>query len=150
MIFHGNTPVTEVILHTAATPGNWYLDKTVGEIVEDIDSWHKQRGWRKIGYHRVIAPNGSIGVGRSIYEVGAHTKGHNTGSIGICLIPVNTHNGIKTFEDYFTQEQKETLKSYLKDLGELTEIKKVSGHNEYSPKECPGFYVNTKDWYNDQ
>lgn len=147
MIYHGTTPVTEVILHTAATPGNWYVGKTLDDIIKDIDSWHKQRGWRGIGYHRVIDPSGQIGIGRSLYEVGAHVKGHNTGSIGICLIPVRTHNGIKTFDDYFTREQKIALKTYLKDLGKLTEIKKVSGHNEYSPKECPGFYVKTEDWY---
>lgn len=149
MIFHGNTPVNEVILHTAATPGSWHEGKTIDMMIKEIDSWHRQR-WpngRGIGYHRVIAPDGSTGIGRSLYETGAHVQGYNTGTIGICLIPVRTHNGIKTFDDYFTQAQKASLKSYLKELGKLTEIKKVTGHNQYSPKECPGFYVRTEDWY---
>lgn len=148
MIYQGNAgyPVHEVVLHTSATPGDWYKGKSVEEMVEAIRSWHRDRGWRDIGYHRVIAPDGSIGIGRSLYEVGAHVKERNRGTIGICLIPVKTHNGIKTFDTYFTEEQRKSLKAYLKDLCELTDIKWVTGHNIYSPKECPGFHVKTEDW----
>lgn len=146
MIYHGNTPVNEVVLHTAATPGGWADGKSVDQMVAAIDRWHKDLGWNGIGYHRVIAPDGSIGIGRSLYTQGAHVSGHNTGTIGICLIPVNTHNGITKFEDYFTKEQEKALKVYLKDLQNLTTITKVSGHNEYANKECPGFYVKTEDW----
>lgn len=146
MIYHGKTPVREVILHTAATPGRWQRGKSIDQIVKAIDNWHKARGWRGIGYHRVIAPNGDIGVGRSLYRPGAHVSGHNTGTIGICLIPVNDHNGITKFEDYFTKEQEKALKQYLKELCKITDIRKVSGHNEYARKECPGFTVRTEDW----
>jgi len=146
MIYHGSTPVNEVVLHTAATPGEWHQGKSVDQMVEEINSWHLDLGWQGIGYHRVIAPNGDIGVGRSLYEVGAHVGGHNTGTIGICLIPVATHNGIKTFHTYFTKKQAESLRAYLKELNELTYIEKVTGHNQYSNKECPGFRVRTEDW----
>lgn len=148
MIYQGKKkyPVIEVVLHTAATPGSWGKGKSIQEIVSEIDSWHKKRGWRGIGYHRVIAPNGDIGVGRSLYEIGAHVKENNRGTIGICLIPVKDHNGIKSFNDYFTKEQEIALKQYLKELSELTDIEKVSGHNDYANKECPGFKVKTSDW----
>lgn len=80
-------------------------DSGWGNAVE-IDSWHRQKGWAKIGYHFVIlngqiSPNrhiaffdGVIETGRpcdldnviSPDEVGAHTLGYNQNSIGICLI----------------------------------------------------------------
>lgn len=146
MIYHNNTPVTEVILHTSATPGGWANGMTVLDVVGEIDRWHKERGWKGIGYHRVIMPNGDIGVGRSIYDIGAHVRGHNTGSIGICLIPVRTVMQMGTFDDFYTRQQRESVKQYIKDLKVLTPISKVSGHNEYANKLCPGFNVVDNDW----
>jgi len=63
-----------------------------------IDQWHKARGFRMIGYHRVILNgmvrawqwrpecDGMIQEGRPYEMVGAHVAGHNRHSIGICLI----------------------------------------------------------------
>ena len=64
-----------------------------------IDSWHRAKGWDKIGYHFVILNgdlydtksydsfyDGLIETGRHLNEMGAHTKGHNKYSIAICLI----------------------------------------------------------------
>lgn len=151
MIYHTykgkQYPVQEVILHTSATPAKWATGKDIKRIVTEIDSWHKQRGWRGIGYHRVIAPNGDVGVGRSLWDIGAHVSGHNVGTIGICLIPsVADHNEIREFEDYFTEAQRTALKKYLYELKNYTNITKISGHNEYSSKECPGFLVKDEDW----
>jgi len=67
--------------------------------MELIRAWHLERGFRDIGYHFVIT-NGIIGSGdkyreaddaliqpgRPLSEPGAHTKGYNHDSIGICLI----------------------------------------------------------------
>ena len=143
----GKYPVHEVILHTSATPGNWHTGKSVQDMVDAIRRWHVvDNGWSDIGYHRVVAPDGSIGIGRSLYKTGAHVRGRNRGTVGICMVPSVTHNGIKTFDTYFTEAQRQAVKAYLKDLMELTEITKVSGHNDYANKECPGFKVHTKDW----
>lgn len=46
------------------------------------------RGWADIGYHYVIEAIESryyIIKGRLDTQVGAHTKGHNTDNVGICL-----------------------------------------------------------------
>ncbi len=64
-----------------------------------IDQWHRERGFDEIGYHFVItngvlrsgmqytpAHDGEIQTGRSVGKTGAHCKGHNSNSIGICLI----------------------------------------------------------------
>ena len=63
-----------------------------------IDSWHRERGWDGIGYHYVVLngfrkpghynsiEDGLVEPGRPIEKVGAHCRGHNKESIGICLI----------------------------------------------------------------
>ncbi len=72
--------IKEIIIHCSATrEGRNYT-------VADIDRWHRERGFFCIGYHFVIYRDGSIHVGRSVEEVGAHCKGHNTVSIGVCYI----------------------------------------------------------------
>ena len=69
--------INKIFIHHSAS--------TFGD-VEIIDKWHKERGFDEIGYHFVILTNGFIEFGRDLNKVGAHVKGHNTGSIGICMI----------------------------------------------------------------
>lgn len=148
MIYQGNAryPVTEVVLHTTATPGDWWKGKTALSMAGEVRRWHMDRGWRDIGYHRLFAPDGTMALGRSIYEIGAHVIGHNRGTIGLAMVPVRTHDGIREFEDYFTEAQRGAVKKYISDLVELTPIARVTGHNEYAPKECPGFWVDSEAW----
>ena len=72
--------ITEIIIHCSATPEGKPFT------VADIDRWHRQRGFRCIGYHFVIYLNGSVHAGRPITESGAHCQGHNAHSIGICYV----------------------------------------------------------------
>jgi N-acetylmuramoyl-L-alanine amidase len=116
-----------------------------------IRKWHtKERGWSDIGYHYVITngvqescrpykpeDDGVIQDGRPLEIQGAHVKGHNSDSIGICLI--GTH--------HFTAKQLydalPTLLQILLATYELT-YADVYGHNEFDPhKTCPNFNVNT-------
>lgn len=146
MIYHGNTPVTEVIIHCAATrPTGWFAERPFDEQVNEIRRWHvEDRGWRDIGYHRVIGREGQLAIGRSLYEMGAHVRGHNRGTIGICLIGGHGAAADDDFYDHFTQAQDDTLRAYLKDLGQLTEIRKISGHSQYANKACPGFDADAR------
>lgn len=151
MIYQGKArfAVKEIILHTSATNGDWWKGKTVDQMRDAIREWHVEgNGWSDIGYHRVFAPDGSMALGRSIYRIGAHTMERNRGTIGICMIPVKTHKGVKTFETYFTPEQRRAVTAYIAEVQALSNggIKWVTGHNDYAPKECPGFKVKTADW----
>ena len=55
----------------------------------EIDRWHKARGWKGIGYHYVIRENGDIEPGRPLTMAGAHAAypapSRNSTHIGICL-----------------------------------------------------------------
>ncbi len=50
-----------------------------------IARWHKKKGWSDIGYHFVVREDGTIEQGRDMHKLGAHAKGKNRGSIGICF-----------------------------------------------------------------
>lgn len=51
----------------------------------DIHQWHKNKGWAGIGYHYFIDKEGKIYECRPRDTVGAHAKGYNKNSIGVCF-----------------------------------------------------------------
>ncbi len=119
----------EIIIHCAATPNGKHFT------AEDIHRWHVARKWSGIGYHYVIRVNGVLDVGRPEYWTGAHAKGHNTGSIGICLVGTDSYSG----------SQWEVLKLLVTELMGRYPGVKIIGHNEISTKTCPGFDV--QKWF---
>lgn len=123
--------------------------------IEWIDAIHrKERGWLKIGYHFLITngkaaknatynpdEDGKVYPGRKEEDVGAHVKGDNATSLGICLIGV----------DEFTDKQLAALEDLLALLCVKYSIppSEIKGHREYwedrhqaPEKECPGFAVS--------
>lgn len=129
--------ITKIIIHCSATKEG--KDYTVA----DIDRWHRARGFRKIGYHFVIYRDGSIHVGRSKSEIGAHCTGQNSISIGICYIGGLASDG-KTPKDTRTKEQKESLRALIEQLKEEFPGVTLHGHREFANKACPCFKVTEK------
>lgn len=127
--------ITKIIVHCAATPEG--KDFTVA----DIDRWHKAKGWKCIGYHFVIYRDGSVHEGRPIDMIGAHCKGFNSHSIGICYIGGCTADG-KHAKDTRTPEQKRALRQLLEKLHSKYPNASIHGHNEFANKACPCFSMN--------
>ena len=127
-----NSP-DRVILHCAATSDTDKLHQDFD--VEDIDRWHKERGWDGVGYHFVIKRDGSIQEGRELSKYGAHTKGYNKDSIGICY--VGSHLP--------TVEQIESIIILHRRFRDQMNIQWSDwyGHYEFAEKECPGFDMET-------
>lgn len=126
--------INKIIIHCSATPPT----SDIGAF--QIDAWHKQQGWDEIGYHFVIRRNGEIEKGRDIEKIGAHCKGHNADSIGICLVGGLDKDGKP--ENNFTQNQFLSLRSLAAKLrGQFSEIQSIHGHNEFANKACPCFDV---------
>ena len=67
-----------IVIHCSATRE----DKDFTEY--DLDVCHRRRGFNGAGYHFYIRKNGDIKSTRPIEKVGAHAKGFNRESIGIC------------------------------------------------------------------
>ena len=61
-----------------------------GTTVAQIRKWHIERGFNDIGYNYVITGQGKLRVGRPVPTTGAHAKGVNSTSIGVCVVGDNT------------------------------------------------------------
>ena len=123
--------INEIIIHCSATT------EGKGFTIEDIDSWHRQRGFKMVGYHYVIRLDGTIEQGRPLEQAGAHCKGHNTHSIGICYI-----GGLDTEgkpKDTRTKAQRDMLWALVKSLKVEHPKATIHGHNEFARKACPCF-----------
>lgn len=103
--------------------------------IETIRKWHvDENGWSDVGYHFFIDKRGGIHTGRPEDIAGAHTKGHNARSIGICL---SGRNG-------FTDEQFRSLELICLELTQKYNIEKkdILGHKDFDKsKTCPNFDV---------
>ena len=99
----------------------------------DIHKMHLGFGWDGIGYHKIIKRSGEIENGRPEYWVGAHVKGKNDISLGVCLIG----------KDSFTKKQFESLEKVLKNWKFLYPKAKIVGHKDTGNtiKTCPNFDV---------
>lgn len=128
--------IDKIIIHCSATPPSMDINS------KEIDRWHKQRGFNQIGYHLVIKRDGEIEDGRPLELTGAHVKGYNTGSIGICLIGGVEEGNISQAQDNFTPEQWRSLRNLLKICKADYKKATIHGHNEFDAgKECPSFDV---------
>ena len=79
-----------------------------GDRFKIVDDYHKSLGWDGIGYNWFIEKSGALKQGRKENTTGAHTIGHNSDSIGICLAG--------NFDlEMPTPIQVETLKKLVKD-----------------------------------
>jgi N-acetylmuramoyl-L-alanine amidase len=122
--------IKRVILHCTDTP-----DSGDRFGVDDIDAWHRARGMQQVGYHWVVRRPGVIEKGRNESLQGAHCKGHNADSIGICYLG----------KKYPTTEQIRSLLFLYQTLKKRYQISFENwfGHNEFNEsKMCPGININ--------
>jgi len=134
--------INEIIIHCSATRPEWMAGATVDAKVSEIRTWHvRDRKWSDIGYHFIIDRNGFVAKGRPVTRTGAHVKGHNTGTIGVCLIGGHGSTALDAFPDNFTPAQDKALRAMLDDMKSIYGPVLITGHNEYAAKACPGFSV---------
>lgn len=140
-----------LVIHTAAFEGQ-DCDASL------IDSWHKQRGWRGLGYHFVILndrhrykADGTVETGATTGKPGSHTAGIDHCSIGICCAGHGDHGD-------FTPAQYNSLIELLATLSleHKLPVSRIIGHREINRilekdnlppryrtrKSCPGQKVD--------
>ncbi len=127
--------IRHIVIHHNGVPGR---------TIENIRRSHKARGFSDVGYHYVILEDGTIQRGRPESKAGAHVKGFNARSIGICVIG----NGNKAD---FNPTQYVALAIKLKELLEAYPKADILGHRETASlvpkskrtrKQCPGKCVD--------
>jgi N-acetylmuramoyl-L-alanine amidase len=127
-------PVRYITVHHSASD--------IKTTVEDIDKWHRQRGWDGgCGYHFVIEGDGRTRIGRAIEYQGAHVKGHNSGNVGICLVGNNT-----TWGEQWTHAQCVSLRELCFSLVTVfsLETADILGHRDWddAATKCPGIDIH--------
>ena len=130
--------INRIILHCSATPEGRDIDAAT------IKDWHVNgNGWSDIGYHYVIKLDGDIETGRQLDKVGAHCKGHNKDSIGICYI--GGMDADMNPKDTMNEAQEAAMKELIYSLRMVWDKPlTLHGHNEYASKACPSFKVSEK------
>ena len=131
--------IDEIIVHCTATKAGQRFT------VRDVRKWHLERGFNDIGYHFLILLDGMIQEGRPIEKTGAHCKGHNQNSIGVCYVGGLDKDGNPA--DTRTDEQKEALLWLLKDLKRQYPNATIHSHRDFAKKACPSFDA-TKEYAN--
>lgn len=131
--------IDTVVVHCSATPPN--MDVGVAE----IRRWHVDgNGWSDVGYHYVIRRDGTVEEGRPVDRAGAHARGHNRASIGVCLVGGVDHH--KDSLANFTRSQWAALSSLVDQILQAYGPLRVVGHRDLDAgKDCPCFDVAA--WY---
>jgi N-acetylmuramoyl-L-alanine amidase len=131
--------IKQIIIHCADT----YADMDIG--AETIRGWHVDgNGWSDIGYHYVIKRDGIVEKGRAEEVIGAHARGMNGTSIGICLVGGKSR-GDDGPEDNFTEAQFDALDDLCTTMQFAYPEAKIMGHCDVpdSGKTCPNFDLDT-------
>lgn len=91
--------IVMIVVHCSATRCNQAY--TVQQLYHDhVEVNH----WRFIGYHYYIRRSGKVEVTRPLARMGAHARGHNAYSVGICYEGGLDEQG--HYADTRTEEQK--------------------------------------------
>lgn len=113
-----------VVHHSSADP-----DQTVRE----IQNFHMDtRGWSDIGYNFLVDQHGRAYEGRGWLGIGAHVAGHNTATVGVCVIGNWTDTrpptaALATISDLYREAVRRKGRSLS-----------VFGHRDLGSTACPG------------
>lgn len=147
MIYQGKARavVREAVLHCAAIKTGQFKGMSPFQVFATVNRWHTERGFKNgFGYHGLFMPDGMFYPGRPFTMIGAHVIGHNTGTLGFLLIESQQITHIADDpRAWFRPFQLDEVGRFLR---KIPGLEKVSGHNDYAPKLCPGFHVKTGDW----
>ena len=140
--------ISFIVIHCSATR----VDRDF--TAKDVDTAHRYRGFSCWGYHYYIRKSGEVEPMRDEDTTGAHARGYNAISLGVCYEGGLDENGKAA--DTRTPRQKEALHHLVKELLQRYPEAKVVGHRDLSPdtnyngivdpweriKECPCFEVS--------
>lgn len=119
-----NRPIRTIVVHCSDSPDT----QDIG--LKEITAWHKARGFDTVGYHAICRRDGTIEVGRPEETIGAHAKGHNADSLGVCVV------GRRDFSPAQMLALITLLRSWMRKY--KLEPQDVKGHYELdNGKTCP-------------
>lgn len=141
-----------IVVHCSATR----CDRSYTE--HDLTTDHLRRGFSGACYHFYIRKNGDIKTMRPVGRIGAHARGCNARSIGICYEGGLDEKGRPA--DTRTGWQRHSLRVLVRTLLLDYPGCRICGHRDLSPdlngngeiepeewvKQCPCFEVSKEQW----
>lgn len=128
-----------IVVHCSATKIGRWID------AEDISRMHKKRGWAMIGYHRVIRLDGSVEQGRPYTRRGAHVRGNNINTIGICMVGGLDEDG-NPYDTYADQQYHALMCELVNLRGILPNLRGICGHRDFSPDLNGDGLIQPNEW----
>ena len=133
------TPIKEVRYIVIHCSGN---SATSRMRAKDIRLFHMiERHFADIGYHYIIPTDGTIELGRKCNLAGAHVKGYNQYSIGVCYVGGLGTDGAPA--DTRNDAQRKALAKLIAELHATFPRALICGHRDFPKvnKACPCFDV---------
>ena len=130
--------ITFIILHCSATKAGQCYG------FERCRKDHIRRGMQDIGYHYYITRDGTVHTGRPLSQTGAHCKGHNQHSIGVCY-----EGGLDAYgeaADTRTKAQCKSLRALLTKLHDEFPDAIILGHRDLSPDRDGNGHITPNEW----
>ncbi|MEG0039639.1 N-acetylmuramoyl-L-alanine amidase [Bacteroides neonati] len=141
-----------IVIHCSATRADSDFS------ARDVDTAHRFRGFSSGGYHYYIRKSGEVEPMRPEDTPGAHARGYNAVSLGVCYEGGLDANGRPA--DTRTPHQRRALRTLVGELLQRYPDAQVLGHRDLSPdsnyngivdpweriKECPCFEVKAEVW----
>ena len=131
-------PVKLIVIHCSATK------ESVDYTPEQLEQDHQARGFQCAGYHYYVRRSGAIVAMRPLGMIGAHVKGHNRFSVGVCY--EGGLNAIGQAVDTRSTEQKAALWFLLEQLRERFPTARICGHRDLSPDRNGDGVISSDEW----
>lgn len=130
--------IDTIVIHCSATRADQPLSAA------ELDRMHRKRGFNGCGYHYYIRRDGQICSMRPVERMGAHAKGYNRTSIGVCYEGGLDTEGMAA--DTRTDRQKHSMQVLVRVLVADFPIRKIVGHRDLSPDTDHDGVVEPEEW----
>ena len=135
---HATDSVRFIVVHCSATRCNRPYT------AEQLERDHRSRGFRTTGYHFYIRKNGDIKTLRPLERPGAHARGYNAHSVGICYEGGLNERGRPA--DTRTDFQKHSLRVLVMLLLRDYPGSRLCGHRDLSPDLNGNGEIEPEEW----
>lgn len=127
-----------IVIHCSASRED--RDYPEAQLEED----HRRRGFDGIGYHFYVRKDGRIVTCRPLSKAGAHARGYNAHSAGICYEGGLDNTGKP--KDTRTLQQKHSMRALVRVLLSDYPGSRVCGHRDLSPDRNGNGEIEPEEW----
>lgn len=132
------TDIRYIVLHCSATRS------TQDYSPEALERDHRARGFRGIGYHYYVRRSGEVIPCRPLDQIGAHVRGYNHCSWGVCYEGGLDSTGQPA--DTRTPKQRASLLRLLAQLKGYAPQARILGHRDLSPDRNGDGRITPDEW----